>query len=745
MMKERLHNTRQIPHAVIQHGEVHSVQGGFTELTGFHEREVAGKSVEELEGLLGIDGRQPDGMAYLFTKDGLPVEVALSEEEVDSGGTLMYFAPQESPLLHFALANFNGTTNKNGVVAIFSYPEGILLQSNIRYAEAIRPLGCTAVPGKRAVWPSAMTSLFAEGVSLHESEVAVPDTNGKLTYWTVHIQVITGDRGRRYSIISLYDVSHDIHERECTKKRNHDMSLVLDNITDVINVLDQDGNYIFINKAGRQALMPYVPKIIPTLDSMTSRLAYEAFAINTPGGERLTFADTADQRVLRGEKVEQERIIGTSDFRTTYFECQGTPLHDEQGNITGGILIYKDTEREYQLEEYRALREHLDVTPIYYGVIAADDLKFTYVNQHTFQFLKEQRMDVHTELDILGKSLFDFYRSADAGKIRQEILDAIKSRVPYVHTHQALLNGEKKYTKTIFQPMGGEDGQMERVVLIGIDMTDEETAKREMETLLTAQEEIFVNTSHELKTPLSVIFSGAQMANLYLRGDSPEDHVADLLALNRTTIGNCYRLMKLINNILEISKIESEMHDLNLCDYNVVGVIDDIVDSVAEYTKSQDIRLLFDPAVEELILAVDVYKFDRILLNLISNAIKFSPEGTTILITLSTTEDEVQISVKDEGVGMKQKELGDIFKKFIQLNNNLNRPSEGTGLGLPLAKLLTEMHGGTLSVESALGKGSTFTIELPIQRMGTASGPCGSKFDQDKSEIVKYELSDIYF
>ena len=232
--------------------------------------------------------------------------------------------------------------------------------------------------------------------------------------------------------------------------------------------------------------------------------------------------------------------------------------------------------------------------------------------------------------------------------------------------------------------------------------------------------------------------------NLYLEKDSLEDVRDDISNINTTTIGNCHRLIKLINNILDISKIESGLYELNLRNYNIVKVIDDIVESVSEFTKLKNIQLIFDTEVEELVIALDGYKFDRILLNLISNAIKFSITGEVILIKLVEKNDQtISISITDQGIGIAPHNIEDIFQKYTQVNRDLNRISEGTGLGLPLARSMAELHGGSLRVESALGRGSTFTIELPIRMVDAVSVEEDAN-SVHRAEIIKYEFSDIY-
>jgi methyl-accepting chemotaxis protein len=207
---------------------------------------------------------------------------------------------------------------------------------------------------------------------------------------------------------------------------------------------------------------------------------------------------------------------------------------------------------------------------------------------------------------------------------------------------------------------------------------------------------------------------------------------------------NCYRLTKLINNIVDLSKIESGFFKLNLSNENIVEVIEDIVQSVSEYIKTKKINIIFDTNTEEKIIACDTEKIERIILNLISNAIKFSNPGGSIFVNVFDKDDTVEITVEDTGIGIEKKHLNDIFGRFQQVDKSLSRNAEGSGIGLSLVKSIIEMHGGKISVDSEVGKGSVFKVELPVRIVENSKVIEKTKQMNNKIQMINVEFSDIY-
>jgi len=278
--------------------------------------------------------------------------------------------------------------------------------------------------------------------------------------------------------------------------------------------------------------------------------------------------------------------------------------------------------------------------------------------------------------------------------------------------------------------------------------TNEEVKKKnemnnELQKLLVSHEEFIANISHELKTPLNVIFSAIQLFQMYCHNGSLDQRRDTIIKYLDSMKLNSYRLSRLINNIVDSSKIQAGFFEINLSNNNIVKVVEEIVTSVISFTDSKGLNIIFDTNIEEKIIACDPEKIERIVLNLISNAIKFSDEGDEIFVVVNDKNEFVEISVKDNGIGIEEKNLDMIFDRFKQVDKSLSRNAEGTGIGLNLVKLIVELHGGSIYAESEFGKGSKFTVMLPSEKILQENMLYSSKVGS-RNESIRVELSDIY-
>lgn len=271
-------------------------------------------------------------------------------------------------------------------------------------------------------------------------------------------------------------------------------------------------------------------------------------------------------------------------------------------------------------------------------------------------------------------------------------------------------------------------------------------AKDIAEAANEAKDMFLANISHELRTPLNILLGATQITKQHLKNDKVIDREKIENKLN-TQIQNCYRLIRLVNNIIDITKIDSSNFPLNFSNCNIVEVVEAIVTSVVEYAELKNIKMIFDTDVEEVILSCDLDAVERIILNLISNAIKFTPRGGEIFVNIRTISNSVQIKVKDSGIGISEDEKKMIFERFKQVDNLLTRKSEGSGIGLNLVKSLVEMHDGTVLVNSEYKKGSEFIVEIPIRKasIGKISGNGTNNILSNVISKIDVEFSDIYF
>lgn len=253
--------------------------------------------------------------------------------------------------------------------------------------------------------------------------------------------------------------------------------------------------------------------------------------------------------------------------------------------------------------------------------------------------------------------------------------------------------------------------------------------------------DFFSNISHELKTPLAVIIGAIQLMEFKRENDrrNTGKHLS-------TIKHNCYRLLRLVNNILDLSRLDSGYLKSNLTNINIVCLVEEITQSVVPYIEQKGLSLLFDTEEEEVIIAVDIDKIERIILNLLSNAIKFTPTGGNIWVNISINNKKVLISVKDSGPGIPKSKLGIIFERFKQADTSLTREHEGSGIGLSLVKSFVEMHNGKISVQSEENSGSEFIVELPV-RLCEENKVIPCKTNENTSKIIEainIEFSEIY-
>ncbi|SJZ30426.1 PAS domain-containing sensor histidine kinase [Selenihalanaerobacter shriftii] len=289
-------------------------------------------------------------------------------------------------------------------------------------------------------------------------------------------------------------------------------------------------------------------------------------------------------------------------------------------------------------------------------------------------------------------------------------------------------------------PMRNNQDKVIGFFKIGLNITERKQLQEELK-YSKLKNEFFANLSHEFKTPLNLIFSGLQMLNLHLNKNLKIDKDEKSDRYLNVIKQNSYRLLKLINNLVDINKIESDALELNLENHDVVDLIKKIVLSVESYAKEINRELKYDSELKEKIIACDFFNLERIILNLISNAIKFTEEDDEILVKTYETDDYVVIEVKDTGIGILEEKQEIIFKRFGQVDKSFTRNSEGSGIGLFIVKSLVEMHGGSIKVESELGKGSRFIVKLPNEKL-----PQGDNHQIEKHLIdkVNIEFSDIY-
>lgn len=259
--------------------------------------------------------------------------------------------------------------------------------------------------------------------------------------------------------------------------------------------------------------------------------------------------------------------------------------------------------------------------------------------------------------------------------------------------------------------------------------------------------EFFANLSHEFKTPLNIILSTVQLVMNYIEvnNEYPDYNMFNKCLSNIKQ--NSYRILKIANNLIDMSKIDGNFYSINMGNYNIVEVVENIVQSLAEYMKDNKRNIIFDTMEEEIITACDPDQIERIILNLLSNAMKFTSHGGNIYVDMEVNDrcNKVIIKISNDGEKINFEDRLRIFERFTQSESLLTRRAEGTGIGLTLVKSLVKLHNGEVYVNTEFEEGTQFCIELPIRKIKKfKNNNVREKSIVSKVEKFNIEFSDIY-
>ncbi|MBD5561837.1 ATP-binding protein [Clostridium botulinum] len=363
-------------------------------------------------------------------------------------------------------------------------------------------------------------------------------------------------------------------------------------------------------------------------------------------------------------------------------------------------------------------------------LICNNNGKLENLNINNF-ILKEEQKKIRNKLELVYRN------KSDIVCVEQVIQNNKRKKINVESISTYIIYNNRPAILSILRDITSQKQveKLQKDVEKNIELLNE---SREYNKLIT---DFLANISHELKTPLNVIFTAVQILDLYKKDAKSYDKKEQYIKVIKQ---NCYRLMRLINNLLDTTKLDSGYLKLNLVNCNIVNLVEEITLSVVYYAESKNINIIFDTDVEEKIMAVDPDKIERIVLNLLSNAIKFTGSGGNIYVTVKDFEDNIIISVKDTGIGIPEDKIENIFDRFVQVDKTLRRNKEGSGIGLYLVKSFVNMHEGTIDIQSEIGKGSEFIINIPVKLVKEDLEKENNVFYSPSKEYVDMEFADIY-
>ena len=344
------------------------------------------------------------------------------------------------------------------------------------------------------------------------------------------------------------------------------------------------------------------------------------------------------------------------------------------------------------------------------GVLATNRRgKITMIND-----MAKKQLGVQKE-DVLNKSILELLKIEDEYELRDLI-----TQIPELMIDSQDANGEYLSLRVRFALVRRESGFISGLVAVLHDTTEQEKEERERRLFVS-------NVSHELRTPLTSVKSYLEALD---EGALSEPVAPDFI---KVSLDETNRMMRMVTDLLHLSRIDNATSHLDVELINFTAFITFILnrfDKMRGSDEEKKYELVRDYPITSVWIEIDTDKMTQVIDNILNNAIKYSPDGGKITVTMKTTDDQMILSISDQGLGIPKQDLPRIFDRFYRVDRARSRAQGGTGLGLSIAKEIIKQHNGFIWAKSIYGKGSTFTIVLPYDK------------DAVKEEVWEDEVED---
>ena len=328
--------------------------------------------------------------------------------------------------------------------------------------------------------------------------------------------------------------------------------------------------------------------------------------------------------------------------------------------------------------------------------------------------MAKKQLGVQKE-DVLNKSILELLKIEDEYELRDLI-----TQIPELTIDSQDVNGEYLSLRVRFALVRRESGFISGLVAVLHDTTEQEKEERERRLFVS-------NVSHELRTPLTSVKSYLEALD---EGALYDPVAPDFI---KVSLDETNRMMRMVTDLLHLSRIDNATTQLDVELINFTAFITFILnrfDKMRSQDDEKKYELVRDYPINSVWIEIDTDKMTQVIDNILNNAIKYSPDGGKITVSMKTTDDQMILSIKDQGLGIPKQDLPKIFDRFYRVDRARSRAQGGTGLGLAIAKEIIKQHNGFIWAKSEYVKGSTFTIVLPYDK------------DAVKEEIWEDEIED---
>ncbi|MDX2093047.1 MAG: response regulator [Kofleriaceae bacterium] len=486
---------------------------------------------------------------------------------------------------------------------------------------------------------------------------------------------------------------------------------MLESVTEGIVACNETGILVLFNRAAREFHGLLETPIPPAQWA-------ETYSLFRPDGTTpLPTNEVPLLRALGGEVVRDvEMVIAPAGLPMRRVLCNGQALLGEHGQKLGAIVSMHDITKQRRVEEELRKQQFL----LQYIINLVPHCVFWKDREGRLLGGNKAFLDKAVRVDsvekIIGKTDYDFFPPEQADHFRKCDFSVMETGVPMLDIEEPLRQRDGNTRVLITSKVPLRDQQEEIVGVLGsfTDITERKrmeqelaTARQAAEAASRAKDEFLSIVSHEVRTPLTLILGPLEL--LLAAKQLPQEVRTELLRIRRNTT----RLYALVSDVLDFAKLGAGKMQANWERVDVNEVISEIVADAETSAREAGLTLVFSAAQDLQTVTLDRRKFEKITLNLLGNALKFTPKGGRIDVRLQTVGTDYELSIQDTGPGIALDKQELLFRRFQQIDATTTRKHEGTGIGLALVKEFAELMGGRVGVESASGKGARFFVRFP--------------------------------
>ncbi|MDB5199797.1 MAG: Response sensor protein [Chitinophagaceae bacterium] len=422
--------------------------------------------------------------------------------------------------------------------------------------------------------------------------------------------------------------------------------------------------------------------------------------------ELITEEHTIISKIKKGEKINHYETVRRKKDGTRFLAAITiSPIKDNKENIIGASKIARDITALKSAEQKQAMlaaiidsSDDAIVSKGLDGIIAS----WNHGAEKIFGYDQTEAIGKHISIIIPGDRLSE----------ETEIINKIRKgeRISHFETIRRTKDGREVNISLTVSPVKDKNGKVIGASKVARDITEKAEIEKQrqlfterLQELNHYKDEFMAMASHELKTPLTVIKANLQILEHKMHGDTNIDFV-------NKTLNQVNRLTNLISDLLDVSKIQTGALELNRTNFDLTPFLEDVIENIQQTSTNH--QLILNANNKKLMVRADRDRLEQVVINILTNAIKYSPNGKKVTIDTSIKNKEILISVTDHGIGIPEDDLDKVFTRFFRVRG-LASTFSGSGIGLYISSEIIKRHGGSMWVESEIDKGSAFYFTIP--------------------------------